>query len=182
MTEPFARFPQNSRQLRSFLNENLDRLTHHAWAITGNRTDADDVVQEAVIRAYHIRAKLGEVTNPVAYLFTMVSNGCIDMLRRRNSRENTISANGRLTMNHFSEPREEEMIREEEAQRVRSMLNLLPGEQAEVIRLRFDHDLTFRDIAAIKELPVTTVKSRFSYGMSKLSVMMKEKTEVSDEM
>ncbi len=175
MTAPFARFPQNSQQFRSFLDENLDRLSDHAWAILGSRADADDVVQEAIIRAYRMKEKLTGVTNPGAYLFTMVSNGCIDMLRRRNSRENVITTNHHFTLNPVSEPREQEMIRDEEAQQVRFLLDRLPGEQAEVIRFRFNHDLTFRDIAAIMELPVTTVKSRFSYGMVKLRSMMKEK-------
>lgn len=174
MNEPASRFPQSSEELRSFLAMHIDRLTQHAWNVLGNRDDADDVVQEAVIRAYRMRETLVTVTNPTAYMFRMVSNGAIDLLRRKNSRENTTVGMQQLSGINFSESREDGLIREEEQQRVRNLLNRLPDEQAAVIRLRFTGELTFPEIAAIVEAPVTTVKSRFSYGMMKLRSMMQD--------
>ena len=41
-------------------------------------------------------------------------------------------------------------------------------EQAEIIRIRFYGDKSFREIADILGLPLTTVKSRFAYGMEKV--------------
>jgi len=182
MIEPASRFPHSPEELRSFLAMHIDRFTRHAWNMLGNRADADDVVQEAVIRAYRMRENLRTVRNPAAYMFRMVSNGCIDLLRRKNSRENTVAGMQRLSGMNFSEPRENDLIREEEHQRVRFLLDRLPREQALVIRFRFADELTFPEIAAIIEAPVATVKSRFTYGMMKLRLMMKENKEVSHEM
>jgi RNA polymerase sigma-70 factor (ECF subfamily) len=83
---------------------------------------------------------------------------------------------------YFSESKEDNMIRDEIHQQVRFLLNRIPEEQAMVIRLRFSDDLTFPEIAEILGIPVTTVKSRFSYGIIKLRSMMKERREADHEM
>ncbi len=182
MNEPASRFPQSSEELKSFLAANIQRLTQHAWNVLGNRADADDVVQDAVIRAYRMRESLVNVSNPAAYLFRMVSNGAFDLRRRNISRENRQAGIRQSAGITVSESCEEGLIREEEQQRVHRLLDQLPGEQAEVIRFRFADELTFAEIAEIVGAPVTTVKSRFSYGMMKLRSMMHEKKEVTHEM
>ena len=182
MNEPVSRFPQSSEELSSFLDAHIGRLTRLAHNVLGNRADADDAVQEAVLRAYQMRKSLVSVTNPFAYISRMVSNGCIDMLRRRNAYENRVAGMQQVIGTDSAEPREEELIREQQQQRLRLLLDLLPPDQAEVIRFRFAGDLTFSEIAGIVDAPVTTVKSRFSYGMMKLRLMMKEPKEVSHEL
>ena len=64
--------------------------------------------------------------------------------------------------------RESEIIAREEFQRIQYLLNSIPEEQAEVIRLRTIDDMSFVEIAELLKLPVTTIKSRFLYGISKL--------------
>jgi RNA polymerase sigma-70 factor, ECF subfamily len=62
------------------------------------------------------------------------------------------------------------------------MLENLPEDQALVIRLRLIEDMSFTDIAEITSSPVTTVKSRFTYGMNKLRSGFHIKKEAYDEM
>ena len=57
---------------------------------------------------------------------------------------------------------------EQEFRRISRLLAKIPDEQAEVIRLRFYGDKSFREIANILDLPVSTVKSRFQYGIDKI--------------
>ena len=57
---------------------------------------------------------------------------------------------------------------EQEFRKITTLLAAIPDEQAEVIRLRIYGDNSFTDIAAILELPVSTVKSRFQYGIEKI--------------
>jgi len=182
MNEPFSRFPQTSEELHAFLKAHIGRLTRHACHVLGSSADADDAVQEAVITAYNLRESLISVTNPVAYMFRMVNNRCIDMLRRRNASENRVAGMQRVYGSGIAEPREDVLIREELQQQIRQLLELIPAEQAEVIRFRFAGDLTFGEIAGIVDAPVTTVKSRFNYGMMKLRSMMQEAKEVGHEM
>lgn len=60
------------------------------------------------------------------------------------------------------------MVQREEYHRIEALLQKLPEEQAETIRLRVLDDLSFTDIATILNIPVSTTKSRFKYGIDKL--------------
>jgi RNA polymerase sigma-70 factor (ECF subfamily) len=62
----------------------------------------------------------------------------------------------------------EKDFQEQEYQRICQLLDRIPSEQAEVIRLRYYGDKSFREIAVILDLPLTTVKSRFQYGIDKI--------------
>ena len=57
---------------------------------------------------------------------------------------------------------------EQEYRRINSLLAAIPDEQAEVIRLRYYGDKSFQEIADILSIPLTTAKSRFTYGMEKI--------------
>ncbi|MCX6303636.1 MAG: RNA polymerase sigma factor [Bacteroidetes bacterium] len=182
MAAPFPGFPQSSDQLTSFLEINLSRFTRHASYVLGDPDDAEDVVQETIIRAYGMRESLKTITNPAAYMFRMVSNAALDMRRRKNARENAMTGMLQASIAGFSLSREEDLIREEERFWVRSLLDRLPDEQAAVIRFRFADELSFAEIAEIIEVPVATVKSRFSYGMVKLKSMVDKHKEVTNAM
>ena len=67
--------------------------------------------------------------------------------------------------------------REEEFRRVGCLLDTLPDEQAEVIKLRIYGNNSFAEIAEILSVPLPTVKSRFLYGLTKLRRVMKNETE-----
>ena len=56
---------------------------------------------------------------------------------------------------------------EREFRLISTLLAGIPEEQAEVIRLRIHGNNSFSDIAAILDIPVTTAKSRFQYGIEK---------------
>ncbi|MCD8035312.1 MAG: hypothetical protein LUF83_13615 [Alistipes sp.] len=60
-----------------------------------------------------------------------------------------------------------------EAKRIDSLLGSLPPEQADVIRLHTFGSLRFTEIAEVLDCPVTTVKSRFRYGIDKLKNVLK---------
>ncbi len=67
--------------------------------------------------------------------------------------------------------------REEEFRRVGRLLDTLPEEQAEVIKLRVYGNNSFAEIAEILSVPLPTVKSRFLYGLTKLRRAMKNETD-----
>ena len=56
----------------------------------------------------------------------------------------------------------------EDVARINRILTIIPEEQAEVIRLRTICDKSFTEISQILDVPVTTIKSRFKYGIDKI--------------
>lgn len=65
---------------------------------------------------------------------------------------------------------------ESDYKRIVGLLTEIPDEQAEVIRLRIYGDNSFAEVAEILSLPLSTVKSRFLYGLEKLRKNMKKQS------
>lgn len=123
---------------------------------TGSRSDAEDIVQEAFLK---LLTASGEIIHPRAYLYRCVANACCDLKRRRTFHEPL----------RPDQPQEDpDPALREEAERLAARLDRIPLEQAEVIRLHTFASLRFTEIAEVLDIPVTTVKSRFQYGVAKL--------------
>ena len=155
------------RYLEELIEKNLNKLLNHAFYRLGNLNDAEDVVQETLIKVFIELQNNKKIENPPAYTFRMLRNACVDKLRKlRNPLipiENLLNAEIPLTGTH-----EEEIVRHEEYLRINSLLSSIPEDQSEVIRLRFVDSMQFAEIAEILEIPETTAKSRFSYGIKKI--------------
>jgi len=138
-----------------------------AWRMLGNRDDAEDVSQEAFIRAF--RALRGyDAGRPfMAWLLRITSNLCIDCLRRRRpgllSMDGVRDADGEFTSLELVDdapgPEELHAAREERRRLVRHIMALPPLYRA-VIVLRHDRDLSYNEIAEVLGVPVGTVKAR----------------------
>jgi len=108
----------------------------------------------------------------------MVTNGCTDHLRRAKrvfTSLDDMAVKDMMTRQN----REQDLIEREEFLRIGRLLDSIPPEQASVLRFRVIDGLRFTDIAAILEIPVTTVKSRFTYGIEKLRTRHVTEMEVS---
>lgn len=64
-----------------FDSDSLNRLYRYAYSLTGNKAEAEDLLQDGLER--YLRAGQGSVDNPLAYVRRILRNGFIDGLRRR---------------------------------------------------------------------------------------------------
>ncbi len=182
MTENPDKFPQTPADLAGFVRKNQDRLVRHAFFRLGNQEEAEDVVQEIMIRVYQEQGSRQHIDKASSYVFRMVYNACLDQLRKKSksSFEQLNGHNGSAVITDSNH--EKEMIAREEFTRIDAMLRSIPEEQAEVIRLRVVDEMSFVEIAEIMKVPVTTIKSRFSYGIIKLRTKVKKQEEVNYEL
>lgn len=123
---------------------------------SGSRSDAEDIVQEAFLR---LLTAPNVIVHPRAYLYRCVANACCDLKRR-----STVHTQLKLDL---AQDDSAPALREE-AERLAALLDRIPPDQAEVIRLHTFASLRFTEIAEILDRPITTVKSRFQYGIEKL--------------
>ena len=140
-------------------------LLRYACYRLGNADDAEDAVQDIFLQLHTKKQDAGG--HPLAndlrsYLYRSLSNFCTDRLRRRQTRQFVPIEQA----THVSEEKAENF--EQEFQLISTLLAGIPEEQAEVIRLRIHGNNSFSDIAAILDIPVTTAKSRFQYGIEKI--------------
>ncbi|MBR1681888.1 MAG: RNA polymerase sigma factor [Bacteroidaceae bacterium] len=138
-------------------------MLQYACYRLGNLDDAEDAVQDVFVRL-HQRLNEGEaeVRNLTAYLYRTLANLCISR-QREAGRMPTVPIESQPGL---IEPEAEDF--EQEYRRISRLLAEIPDEQAEVIRLRFYGDKSFQEIADILGIPLTTAKSRFTYGLEKI--------------
>jgi len=140
------------------------------------------VVQDVILKVFRDRHSLRCISKPLNYIHRMISNSCLDLIRRNATRETFIRVSLREPKQGIEEPVETSMMLSEDAMRVTIMLENLPEDQAIVIRLRLIEEMSFADIAEVTSSPVTTVKSRFTYGINKLRSGFRVKKEAYDEL
>ncbi|CAG4891719.1 RNA polymerase sigma factor [Paraburkholderia saeva] len=168
---------ERSRRFQALALPHLDAAFNLARWLSGNASDADDIVQEAFMRAFRFFDTFrGDNARP--WLLAIVRRTWYTEWRRRtNSREVT----------EFDDSHEEAafdgwspasidpqalMIREEDARRVHVALEQLPVEYREVLILRELEELSYREIAIVADLPVGTVMSRLARGRRRLAVAL----------
>lgn len=132
----------------------------------GSVADAEDAVQDLFVRLATSSSDLGSVTSPRSFLIRSLRNLCIDRLKRRT-----------LSLTSLTEKMDvvQENEAENEVERIKLLMRQLPEEQAEVISMRTAQNLSFAEIAEILDIPTTTAKSRFAYGIDKLRKMLNDK-------
>jgi len=170
-------WPQSPHEFRALLDAHLNRLVRYAFRLLGNIQDAEDVVQEVLVRAFADRSKRKHISAVCPYLFRSVANACTDLLRRRNCSvvfREEISIEE--TLGRRNNP-SEVAAAGEELRRAQQLLGRLPEAQAEVIRLRVFDELRLSEIAEVVGCSVNTVCSRLRYGFRKLRNLVGEKQE-----
>lgn len=150
-------------ELEHIIFEFQDQLFRFAFFRVGSLTDAQDIVQNTFLKMYDHTGDLPAINNLRNYFFKCISNSCNDYLRKNNK--------GRfipLETAKVQTADDERNDLTEEYDRIVTMLSDIPQEQAEIIKMKTIDNLSFVEIADILGIPVSTVKSRFKYGIDKL--------------
>ena len=150
----------------------VDAFRLARW-IAGSRADAEDIVQEASMRAFkNIRGFSGG--NPRAWVLTIVRNTSYSWLTQNRPKVLVLSEDldqrTRETIEQ-EDPQTPEtaLIAKLDAQQVRKAMASLPVPFREVLVLREIHDLDYRSIAEVAALPIGTVMSRLARARSMLA-------------
>jgi RNA polymerase sigma-70 factor (ECF subfamily) len=147
-----------------------------AYRITGNRSAAEDAVQEAFISIWRSRTRYEADRGSVrTWVLGIVHHRTIDTVRRNlvHDRRRT-SAEGIEEQHEAQERTDVEVGRREEARTVRAALEALPGEQNRVIELAYFGGFTHSQIADMLDMPLGTVKGRMRLGLEKLRGKLEE--------
>jgi RNA polymerase sigma-70 factor, ECF subfamily len=165
--------------------ENLGALYGFALSLTRNPTDAEDLVQEACLRAIKGITQNGLRSDPKVWLFTILRNVWINQWRRRAKAPEFIllgknRADSAALQGGLSDERdcpEEQFDRNVTSGKIRSAISSLPEVFREVVVLRYFEGLSYRQIAAILGCPAGTVMSRLNRAKVELrTIIMDEKT------
>jgi RNA polymerase sigma-70 factor, ECF subfamily len=137
------------------------RLYAVAYRLLGNRSDAEDAVQRALLKAYEARESYSSRWAVSTWLYRVLTNVCIDELRRR-----------RRTPPEPL-PRARAGVAVERLDLARA-LDTVPREARVLLALHYVNGLGYRELATIRGISVNTVKSQLARGKAILKRALEE--------
>lgn len=144
----------------------LDAASNLARWLTRNPPEADDIVQDAMLRAFRsFDTFRGDAVKP--WLLTIVRN-CYRSARGVSNRFSALPEHHAETTPDPEPDAESEMLRSAEARDLAAALQALPPEFRETLILREMEEMRYRDIAAVTGVPIGTVMSRLARGRALL--------------
>lgn len=162
---------KESQDLQRFENMVLPHLTscyNLAHWIMGNPQDAEDMVQEAALRAYQYFAGF-QGGNTRAWLLTIVRNTCYTALRQQRGQGVFVELDEELAEGERPSSSPELSLQQRTDHRmVRRALENLPTEYRELIVLRELEGLSYKEIAGVAGIPLGTVMSRLARARKQL--------------
>ncbi|MEO3743664.1 sigma-70 family RNA polymerase sigma factor [Plantactinospora sp. B5E13] len=145
------------------------RLIVHLYAVTGDLNEAQEVVQEAFVRALTAPGRFDQLENPESWLRRVALNLAHTRYRRRRTLDRLLRRVGPppvipdLSSEHLA---------------LMAALRQLPAGQRHAIALHYLVDLPVEEVARTLDVSVGTVKSRLSRGRTALAALLAEPAEL----
>ncbi|ATJ89200.1 RNA polymerase sigma factor [Ralstonia solanacearum] len=176
LPDPTVDMPTEAQRFAQAVLPHVDAAYNLARWLTGDAQDADDVVQEACLRAFRLFGGFrGGDGRP--WLLAIVRNTWFsECARRKQARTQSWQDDAdQLPADDLAAYGADPAVllaRADDARRMRAALARLPVAYREVLVLRELEDLPYRDIAAIVDVPVGTVMSRLARARQQLARLL----------
>ncbi|MDY4198926.1 MAG: sigma-70 family RNA polymerase sigma factor [Candidatus Fimadaptatus sp.] len=157
------------------------RIYAIALRMMGNREDAQDCAQEAMVRIYRAMGSFKGQSALATWIYRITMNTCLDELRRRKARKVTsldsLVDTGWSPTDTGDTP-EEHGLRVEKQNALNQAIQSLPDDMRAAIILRDVKGYSYDEIASILDANVGTIKSRISRGREKLREILSKQSEL----
>jgi len=148
-----------------------DRCARYAMHMLGNREDAEEVLQDALVRAYRSLARCEDPDRFGAWLFRILVNRCRTAGARRARRAQTFLSDDAALMSAAEDhPAEQGAWREE----IERALAQLRPEQREAFLLKYVEGMGYDEMAELTGVGVSALKMRVMRACDRLRELLKE--------
>ena len=135
-----------------------NELFRMALRMTQNPADAEDVVQETMMKVWSRREQWNQIESIEAFCLTICRNVALDKMRRMDHQEQSLDATiDAADRSHFSNP-EEQAIQRDRVRMVRQLIAQLPGKQRSCMQLRDIEGKSYKEIAEVLGITEQQVK------------------------
>jgi RNA polymerase sigma-70 factor, ECF subfamily len=155
-----------------------DQLLNFVYRFVGNRTDAEDIVQETFLRVYRNKHMYKEIAKFSTWVYTIAGNLAKTELRRRKrhrifSVSNFVNEDRDFDIPDRDHSPERKVDSNMQEKIIQKAIEKLPIKFKEVIILRDIQEFAYEEISQILNIPLGTVKSRVNRGRLKLQEDLK---------
>ncbi|HEY2768992.1 MAG TPA: SigE family RNA polymerase sigma factor [Solirubrobacteraceae bacterium] len=170
-----AQRAQRREEFERFVATATDPLLRTAYLVVWDLGEAEDLVQECLLRVARHWPRVRAMEHPTAYARKILINLALDGADRRRRRRGELNAVPDLD---GGDPSEDTAGRLEARSELAGALRRLPPRQRAVLVLRYFHDLSEAQVAETLGCSVGTVKSTASRGLDRLRAVMDPETEI----
>ena len=144
------------KQFKSEIIPYKNKLYRFAYRIVGNGTEAEDIVQEVMIKLWNQRGKLHQYNSIEAWCIQMTKNLSIDKTRSKHYKVGIIPEGFDISSNQNNPHKVAET--RDTVQRIKNIMNTLPTKQREVMQMRDIEGLSYKEIEEQLKIPMNQVK------------------------
>jgi RNA polymerase sigma-70 factor (ECF subfamily) len=162
----------------------LDAMYNFALRLTSDPSDAEDLVQDTIVKAFRFFSSYEKGTNAKAWLFRILKNSYINNYRKQSKQPNQVDYD---EVSEFYETiradrtdtsdLEDKMFRELVDDDISQALDELPEDFRTVVLLCDVEGFTYEEIANMLDVPIGTIRSRLHRGRNLLKAQLKEYAE-----
>ncbi|MBQ1221339.1 MAG: sigma-70 family RNA polymerase sigma factor [Alistipes sp.] len=170
--------------ISQLIDRHSRRVRDYIRMMVKDRDLADDILQETLIKVVRVIDE-GRYTDSgkfLSWVLRIAHNQVIDYFRQQKQQKQLTEADAGydvLGTLRFAEPTvEDRMVSEQIAADLRNLVEELPAEQREVVKMRYYANLTFKEIAEATDVSVNTALGRMRYALINLRRMIQEKKMV----
>ncbi len=169
----------NDQDFELLVKKHLLSVYNFVARFTGDLAEANDITQEAFLKAWKNFKKFDQTKNFKTWIFTIARNTSLDWLRKR--RPTAFSALQKFSNENDEafDVSDESLVSAEEifdikkdSERLSGILKKLSPLQQTVIMLKVNENLTFQSMSEILGEPLNTVKSRYRRALASLKAKM----------
>jgi len=162
----------------------LDAMYNFALRLTSDPNDAEDLVQDTIVKAFRFFSSYEKGTNAKAWLFRILKNSYINNYRKKSKQPNQVDydevssfyENIRADRTDTSDL-EDRMFRELIDDDISNALEELPEDFRTVVLLCDVEGFTYEEIANMLDVPIGTIRSRLHRGRNLLKAQLMEYAE-----
>lgn len=158
----------DERAFAALVERHAGRLLKVATHMLGSRADGEDAVQRAFLRLHLSAADYRPEWAVSTWLYRILTNACLDEIRRRRARPEEPEAPGREASDRRAADRAADRLD------VARALQRVPNEARALLVLRYADGLSYGELARVRGISINTVKSQLARGKSLLRAAWKE--------
>ena len=166
--------------ISELIERHSQRVRNYIGMMVKDSDIANDIFQETFIKAVQVidEGRYVDSGKFLSWVLRIAHNRVLDHFRREKSSKQVIESEAGYDMigtMRFSEPTaEDNLVLSEVEQTVRNLIDQLPEEQQEVVRLRYYSKLSFQEIAEQTDVSINTALGRMRDALINLRRMIKE--------